>query len=195
MGQRCRVCSHKHVDLINLALARGVSVLAVSRKRGVSVDSLYRHVRNGHLPPQLRASLVAGPVATEADLDKLKEDEGASWLATMLAHRQHLFNARDIAEEHGDVNMLVRVSAEIHRSMELVAKFLGTLVQRHEVTRTNILISADYLQLRSVLVRALQPYPEAARAVAAALHTLEHQAAEAMTKPAPKVIEHQAEPA
>jgi hypothetical protein len=68
--------------------------------------------------------------------------------------------------------------------LELVGKLLGQLVQRHE--STSLLVSPDYLQLRSMLVQALRPFPEAARAVAAALHTLESKAATDITANAAK---------
>ncbi len=70
---------------------------------------------------------------------------------------------------------------------------LGQLVQRHEVHRTSILVSADYLTLRSALVTALRPYPEAARAVGTALHTLETEAAaDIVASKRPLVLEAEA---
>jgi hypothetical protein len=78
----------------------------------------------------------------------------------------------------------VAIAAEraITSNLELVARLLGTIVQRHEVARTSILISADYLELRQAIVAALRPYPEAARAVGAALHGIETNAAQAITE-------------
>ena len=40
-------------------------------------------------------------------------------------------------------------------------KLLGTLVTRHAVSHTSILVSPDYLRLRSTLVDALRPFPAA----------------------------------
>ena len=44
----------------------------------------------------------------------------------------------------------------------------------------NILIQPAYVEMRVELVNALRPFPEAARAVASVLHTIEHKAAEAI---------------
>ena len=55
------------------------------------------------------------------------------------------------------------------------------IVQRHDVRSTSILISADYLQLRGAIVAALKPFPDAARAVCAALAAIETEAAKDMT--------------
>jgi hypothetical protein len=41
-----------------------------------------------------------------------------------------------------------------------------------------VLVQPEYLELRSALVRALQPYPDARAAVAAVLHQIEGKAAE-----------------
>jgi hypothetical protein len=57
---KCNCCSHRERPAIDLAIARGVSVSALSRRYDMSTDSLYRHAKN-HLPPQLRAKLIAGP--------------------------------------------------------------------------------------------------------------------------------------
>jgi hypothetical protein len=95
--------------------------------------------------------------------------------------------------ELGDVRAAVAVENAITGNLELVAKLLGQLVQRHEVTRTSVLISADYLELRSALLSALRSYPEAARAVGQALHELEAKAAKDIAeRKAPLVLEHQA---
>ena len=73
-----------------------------------------------------------------------------------------------------------------HLGSTQTAKLLGQLVTHHEVRSTNVLVSADYLQLRQAIVTALQPFPEAARAVGQALHALETSAAAAITANAAK---------
>jgi len=40
------------------------------------------------------------------------------------------------------------------------------------------LLTAEYLDLRSALLRSLKPFPDAARAVAATLHQVEERAAQ-----------------
>jgi len=58
----------------------------------------------------------------------------------------------------------------------LTAKLLGDL-GTGSTTITNILIQPAYVTMRVELVKALTPYPEAARAVAAVLHQIEDKAA------------------
>jgi hypothetical protein len=171
---QCHCCQHRELAGINLALARGVSVRALARRYRVSTDSLFRH-RQNHMPPQLRASLVAGP-DLDIDLDKLRETESQSLLANLVALRGRLFSILDTAEEHGDGNMLSRIAGQLHNNLEITGKLLGDL-SSGSTTITNVLIQPQYVDMRVSLVNALRPFPEAARAVAAVLHTLESKAA------------------
>jgi hypothetical protein len=158
-----------------MALARGVSAGALARRYKLGTDSLYRHARN-HLPPQLRASLLAGPDLAGVDLDTLKETESQSLLANLVALRHRLFAALDTAEEYNDAGMLTRVSSQIHANLELVARILGDLGVGN-TTNVNVLIMPQYVELRVALVQALASFPEAKQAVAAVLYQLESKAA------------------
>jgi len=172
-GARCLVCSHREAQNIDLALARGVSVTALSRRYKVSTDSLYRHSSN-HLSPVLRAKLIAGP-DIEIDLDKLRETESQSLLANLVGLRHRLFASLDIAEECGDGGMISRIAGQLHHNLELTGKLLGDL--GIGVTNVNVLVMPQYVELRVALVQALASFPEARQAVAAVLHQLESRAA------------------
>src|SRR5438046_1177507 len=93
---RCKVCLHRERVAIDLGIARRVSVFALAKRYGLGHDSIYRHAK-AHLPPQLRASLLAGP-GIELDLDKLRETESQSLLANLVALRHRLFASLDSAE-------------------------------------------------------------------------------------------------
>jgi hypothetical protein len=170
----CKTCSHRECAGIDLALARGVSVRALAKRYGLTRDSLYRHAKL-HLPPQLRAKLLAGP-DLEIDLDALREKEGQSLLANLVALRGRLFSSLDVAEEAGDGSMLSRIAGQLHQNLELTGKLVGSLANG-STNVTNILIAPQYVQMRVELVRALAPFPEARTAVAAVLHQIESRAA------------------
>lgn len=176
-GPTCRVCRSRERAPIELAIARGVTLAALSRRYGVSVDILYRH-RNLHMPPQLKARLLAGPSIEGVDLDKLRETESQSLLANLISLRQRLFASLDVAEEHQDGYTLVRIASQLHSNFEIVAKLLGDLHTGTVIN--NFLIQPQYVEMRVELVKALAPFPEARQAVAAVLHTIEHKAADAI---------------
>ena len=94
----------------------------------------------------------------------------------------------------GDGKGAVAAERAVTANLQLVSQLLGMLVQRHEVRRVSILTSSDYLALRTAIVAALRPYPEAARAVGAALHALESDAAKEITE-AKRPIVLEAQPA
>lgn len=170
-GPQCSICAHRERAAIDLALARGVSVSALARRYKVSTDAIYRHQRS-HLPPQLRAKLLAGP-DTAIDIDRLKETESQSLLANLVALRNRLFASLDVAEEAGDSGMAARVAAQLHKNLELTGRLLGDLATG--TTITNVTVLPAYVHLRVELVRALAPFPEARQAVAAVAETMVRQ--------------------
>jgi hypothetical protein len=176
-GPQCTVCKHRELAGINLGLARGVSVRALATRYKLGRDSLYRHARS-HLPPQLRASLIAGP-DLDIDLNQLRDTESQSLLANLVALRGRLFSSLDVAEEAGDGSMLARVAGQLHKNLEITGALVGSL-SNGSTTINNVLIMPAYVEMRVELVNALRPYPEAARAVASVLHTIEHKAAQEM---------------
>lgn len=189
-GARCSICSHEKAAEIDLGLSRNVPVRVLARRYGVGEDALYRH-RTNHLSPQLRAQLALGS-ETPIDLDKLREDEGSGLIANLVKHRGRILQAMDQAEANSDLSAVARLSGEVHKNLELVAKTLGVLIQKHEVSRVSILVSQDYLALRATIVQALRPYPEAQAAVASALRAMEADAAKVISeKQQPKIIEHE----
>jgi hypothetical protein len=174
-GRQCTVCNHRERAGVDLALARRVSVRALASRYKLGRDALYRHQKN-HLPPQLRASLIAGP-DLDIDLDKLRETESQSLLANLVNLRGRLFSSLDVAEEHGDANMTARVASALHANLELTAKLLGSLATGSTTIHNNILIAPEYLQMRIGLMNALVPYPDARIAAAAVVHQIESKAA------------------
>lgn len=174
-GPECSVCSHRERAALDLALARGVSMGALERRYGVGNDALYRHRKN-HLPAQLRAKLIAGPSLEGVDLDSLREQEGQSLLAHLVALRNRLFAFLDVAEEAGDAGLAARVVGQIHRNLEITGELVGSL-STGSTTINNMLVMPAYVEMRVELVRALAPFPEARTAVAAVLHTMEAGAA------------------
>jgi hypothetical protein len=113
------------------------------------------------------------------DLDRLRDTESQSLLANLVSIRHRLFASLDVAEECGDSNMVCRVTGQLHQNLELTGKLLGDLGIGHSVTN-NVLVLPAYVEMRVQLINALRPFPEAGRAVAAALHQIEDKAAEAI---------------
>jgi uncharacterized protein YjgD (DUF1641 family) len=78
----------------------------------------------------------------------------------------------DKAEEAGELRTALGAIREARGNLELLAKLLGELDERPV---TNILVSAEWVSVRTAMMEALDPYPQARVAVAGRLSELEGQ--------------------
>jgi hypothetical protein len=132
---------------------------------------------------------------TSVDLEALERSESEGLLCQLVAQRARLQAHIELASQIGDARLAIMAESRITQNLELVAKLLGQLVNRHETTHTSILLSPDYIRLRQILVETLRPYPEIAAKVAAALHATEQDAAKTISESKrPLVIDHRAAP-
>lgn len=195
-GRECSICAHKARHQIELGLVHRVPArVLAARFAPLSKDAIRRHGAN-HLSPVQRAALLAHIKPTAIDLDALRTSETEGLLAQLVSQRARLQMHSELAATLGDARGAVAAEGAITSNLTLVAKLLGQLVSHHDVRHTSILISPDYLRLRATLVRALQPFPDAARAVGHALHAMEAEAASDITAAArkaraPMLIEHE----
>jgi len=74
------------------------------------------------------------------------------------------------AEKAGDLRTALGAVRELVRIVELLAKLRGELDERPQV---NILVSAQWQNIRRTLLVALEPYPQARAAVSESLLELE----------------------
>jgi hypothetical protein len=174
-------------------MARPCAVL--SKRFGPSFHCIYRHSRN-HLSAALRAAIVTAQSPQAIDIEELKRSESEGLLAQLVAQRARLQRLSELALECGNIPDSCKVEGRIVDNLRLVGQLLDQFTTHHTVEHRSVLVSADYLRLRSVLVDALKPFPQAMAAVSAALHRLESEAAteihaKANGGKAPLVIEHQ----
>ena len=175
----------KHVDraAIERDLAVGIPLRRLAKKYGIDKSALYRHRKK--LPPQLRAAMLAQSLRPEVDLEKLRVTESEGLLVHLASQRARLLLWQDACASAEQFQVASAISAQIHRNLELVGKLVGEFASYHRVTNVSMMISPEYLELRSALLRALEPFPDARRAVADAIHRLEAKAAQQ----APPVLE------
>jgi hypothetical protein len=108
-------------------------------------------------------------------LAKAREAEEISHADDLLARIEAL-QAKTLAilsnaEAKGDHSLALKAIAEARRNLELLAELT------HELDRSpklNILMTPDWVRLRTVILQALLPYPEARQQVAGALLEATH---------------------
>jgi hypothetical protein len=195
-GPRCTVCHHERRSQIEIALTYKTPMRVIARRFEVSPHALFRHSK-AHLSAAVRAAILTASKPTAVDLDKLRTSEAEGLLSALLCQRARLQQQADMALELGSVHVAVAAEGRITESLRLTAQLTDQLVQHHDVEHRHVLVSEDYLRLRSVLVEALKPYPDAMAAVGKALHALEQRAAEDIKARAngskPLTIEHRPE--
>jgi hypothetical protein len=158
MPRSCTVCEHPKREDIDRALVGGASNRSVASLYDVSEAAVRRHKAN-HLPAKLVMAQAAEEVA-EADslLSQVRDLQGRA------------YGILDKAEGAGDLRTALGAIREARGNLELLAKLLGELDDRPVV---NLTISPEWLQLRAVIVGALEPHPEALSAVVGALEGAE----------------------
>lgn len=157
MPRRCTVCDHPERHSIDEALVSGAPYRSVAKRFELSESSVYRH-KTEHLPAHL---LKARDVEEAAKADDLLEQ---------VRHLQgRAIDILERAEKAGDLRTALAAISQARGNLELLGKLAGELDERPVV---NLNISPEWLELRAVIVGALEPHPAARRAVLRALESV-----------------------
>jgi len=157
--RRCTVCDHPERAEIDSALARGVSPYdLVAGYSGLKRTSIQRHAEN-HIPDKL---LKAQEVEEVAAADDLLAD-----LRSLQSRTLAILEAAEGTRQH---RTGLSAIAEARRNLELLAKLVGKLNGGPTV---NLIMSPAWVEVRGVIVGALEPHPKARVAVAEALREIE----------------------
>jgi hypothetical protein len=144
-GRACLVCSHSDADTLDALIAGGASVADLSRRFGVSRDSIYRHT-TWHLRPALaeavKRSPEVRPVALVERIAAIANDArdarlsayaaGNAWLGARLGEaemRALVALADRLGIEHDDAASDARDSASIARVLGDVARTLPGIAE------------------------------------------------------------------
>lgn len=159
MTRLCSICTHSDRSKIDAALASGSSSnRRIAAQYGVSEQAVRRHYRE-HVPASLAQAVKAAEVAEAGTLLKQVE-ELKNWSLRLLAR----------AEEAGDLRTALQGIREARACIELLAEVEGKIDRG---TTINLSMSADWLEIRSVLLASLESFPEARGHVASSLLALE----------------------
>ncbi len=150
MSRSCTICQHPHREAIESYIVGFSSNLSVSALFGVSESAIRRHKGN-HLPAKLVLAEKAAEVAEAGDLLGQVQDLQARTLA--------ILEAAEASREHRTALGAIR---EARSNLELLAKLLGELDDRPQV---NVLVSPQWLELRTTIVTALEHHPQARESV------------------------------
>lgn len=182
---RCDCCKSEQRQLIDTLCARGVSAKLIAERVNVSFgagttkklsdSSIYRHRK--HLPAavieSLQAKSLAAVLGKGVTLDELRAQESQNLLAHLIAYRAELDSDIGTARGNGDLRTVASLVGRRNHLLEVLARLLGELGITTVTNNVALVASPDYLAMRSALMHALQPFPQARAAVADALLSLE----------------------
>lgn len=155
--RRCTICEHPQAEEINAALVAGEILRKITENFSVKMTALHRHKQ--HIP----AGLVKAQEAREvAKADTLLEQ--------VAGLRDKALSILAAAEQAGELKTALQGIKEARGCLELLAKLQGELAQDCTV---NVLVAPQWISLRTVILQALEPYPEARLKLAAALERAE----------------------
>ena len=154
----CTVCEHAEREAIDRALVGDASNRSVASPYDVSEAAVRRHKAN-HLPAKLVMAQAAEELAQADDLLEQMRDLQRRTLAVL--------EAAESTNQHRTALSAIR---EARSNLELLAKLLGELDERPV---TNVLVSAEWVAVRTAMIEVLGPYPQARVVVAERLSELE----------------------
>jgi hypothetical protein len=176
----CTVCAHSQRPEIEVALLGGMSPGRVAALFRVSRFAVGRH-RAAHLLP------AGGRRSASTSLPGEEADPAAVPTAAQLVSQARDLQERTLAslrqaQADGDLRAVFTGIRAARGNLELLARLLGRLESRPE--DVDLHTHPEWLAIRSALVAALQPFPDARRAVAESLLLLDAPSA-LPTPPAP----------
>ncbi len=157
MPRECKVCAHPERDAIDAALVCGDSQRSLAARYGLTPSSVARHYRN-----HVSAALAA---LTTERTERTEQAGGGALLDRVEALIRRAERILDAAEGDGKVSTALSAIKELRALLELLGKATGELDDRPQVT-INLLSSPEWLQMRSQLLGALAPFPQARIAAA-----------------------------
>jgi hypothetical protein len=158
MPRRCTVCDHPETHSIDETLVSGAPYRSVAKRFELSESAVYRH-KTEHLLAHLLKAREAEDVA--------QADELLEQVRTLQGHALDILER---AEKAGDLRTALAAISQARGNLELLAKLSGELQQEGTV---NLHVSPEYLEVRTAILIAVEPYPEAARAISRAMLGIE----------------------
>ena len=118
----------------------------IASRHGVSTGALQRHSRE-HLPALLVKAYEA-----------IERDDAEDLSGEVIKVKEDVHRLKEKAEDEGDIRAALLACDKALKALELQAK-VEQLIQTSPTF--NLHLNTEWIALRTTIVRALEPYPEA----------------------------------
>lgn len=159
MPRVCTICSHESRAEIDSAYVAGVSYRSIAKQFRCSESAMYRHISE-HIAQAIKQSQAAKEEAQALNVVEQLRTINEVALAIMREARSDKKNG-----------MALFAIDRVQKQLELQAKLLGDI----DTPQVNIYLSPEWQAIRTALVQALLPFPDARIAVASVLAGLDGQ--------------------
>ena len=157
MGRTCSICRHEEREDIELQIIDKVPYVQIEAQYGMSTASISRH--KVHMAERIAQADRAADVVT-----------GGTLLERLETLERDARRIAKLAEDNDRLSVALQANREQQRIIELLLKVAGDLKNQTEV---NITVAPEWIQLRTIIFKVLESYPDAKRALAAALQRVQ----------------------
>jgi len=153
LPRKCSVCEHVQIKEIDESLVNGIGLRKIAERFSLSTTSIHRHKK--HLNGTLIKAHEAQEIMYADNLLRQVKDLQSKAL-----------NILSKAEEAEDWRAATGAIREARGCLELLGKLAGEL---NEGQTVNVIVSPQWVELRTTIIKALEPHPEAKSTVSRAL--------------------------
>src|SRR5215207_5674348 len=161
MPRSCTVCTHeRRYDIDSILVDRLGSYRDIVVRFGVSKTAIGRHVSEGHISELL---------ALASDAERAAHADGLLDRVEALQSRTEEALAK--AESSDNLFATFRGITEMRRNLELIGEVTKEL---NRTPTLNLALNPEYIELRTAILAAVGPHPEAAASISRAMREIEN---------------------
>jgi len=153
MARKCSVCEHIQVKDIDELLVNGIGLRKIAERFSLATTSVHRHKKH-----------LNGTLIKAREVKKITHAD--SLLEQVKYLQEKSLEILSKAEEIGDYRACTSAINEARKCLELLGKLAGELRDGQTV---NVIVSPQWVELRTTIIKALEPHPEAKFTVLRAL--------------------------
>jgi hypothetical protein len=193
----CCICNHQERERIEALRAAGASLENLSRRFGVSRDSVWRHW-NAHVDNDTKLAYLAGP-STIAELKEKALKEGGTVLDYLTILRSLLLGTLTDCVKIKAPHALAPIAGRLIETLREIGKLTGEIGQLAAPSvnvnvATNVAFMGDQrmLDLQDGLLTIARQFPEARAAIIALLRGIDARPAKPNGAGHPPLLEAEA---
>lgn len=159
MPRTCTACSHDEHHQINVDLVHRDPYRRIASRYGLSEAAVRRHSQE-HIPELL----------VEA-YESLKRGDAEDLAGELFKIKDDVERLKARAEEEGDLRTALLGCDKALKALELQAKVEQIIATQPTI---NLTLSPEWMEIRTAVLMALEPHPEAAHSVSRAMLEVEN---------------------